>query len=243
MSVDMQVSGESRVDAESLVGRPCYVTAGGVLGAVTGVEPGGALMVALEVGRTVSVAADDVVVLPQVGEFVEVPRHGGVLCGYWVGLVPATDDGGLVTARVVAGGEVVEHRTEAASLLACRVVSGSADPSVAGAIRAAAQVCSLLDAERRGYEAWKESLNEAACDRADDQGWCSDFDAFMNDWGMQGRRRTYEVEVEVTGTVTIRVEAANASDAQETVSRAQIIDAASSRLDNLDFDVKDAEEA
>ena len=40
---------------------------------------------------------------------------------------------------------------------------------------------------------WKASLNDAACERVDDQGWCSDFDRFMNDWGMQGRRRTYDV--------------------------------------------------
>ena len=244
MSVGMQTSAESLdLDAASPVGRPCYVSARGMLGVVLAVEPGGTMTVALEVGPTVPVAADGVVALPQVGEFVEVPRAGGLLRGYWVGLVPPSEDGGPVTARVVAGVEVVEQRTDAASIRACRVVSGSADPNVAGVVRAVAQACALLDVQRREHEAWKASLNDAACDRADDQGWCSDFDAFMKDWGMQGRRRTYDVEVEVTGTVTIRVVAANASDAQETVSRAQIVDAVRERLDNLDFDVKDAEEA
>ena len=47
----------------------------------------------------------------------------------------------------------------------------------------------------------------------------------------------------MTGTVTIRVEAANSSDAGETVTRAQVSDAAHERLDHLDYEVKDAQGA
>lgn len=109
------------------------------------VEPGDTVTVALHAGVAVPAAAADVVVLPQVGEFVELPRDSGLLRGYWVGLVPPSGAEGPVTARVVAGAVVVEHVTDPQSL--------------------------LVDGARRQHEAWREQLNEAACDRADDQGW------------------------------------------------------------------------
>ena len=258
MSVDMLASSELLdLNAVSPVGQPCHVSSRGMLGTVSAVEADGTVTVALEADGTVTVAleagptvpvpAAGLVVLPQVGGFVEVPRHGGLLRGYWVGLVPPSEDGGRSPLAWWRASRSWEHRTEAASLKTCRVVSGSVDPNVAGVVRAVAQACALVDVVRRDHEAWKAILNDAACERADDQGWCSDFDRFMNDWGMQGRRRTYEVEVEVevevTGTVTIRVEAANSSDAEETVTREKIIDAARVRLNHLDYKVKDAQEA
>lgn len=245
MSVDTQVSTETpeHVKVELEMGRPCYLPARAALGVLMAVEPGDTVTVALHAGVIVPAAADDVVLLPQVGEFVELPRDSGLLRGYWVGLVPPSGAEGPVTARVVAGAEVVEHVTDPQSLRASRTLSGPVDPGVSSVVQAVARSYELLDGARRQHEAWREQLNEAACDRADDQGWCSDFDAFMNDWGMSGRRRTYDVEVEVTGRVTIRVEAARSSDAEEAVTRAQVVEAAGERLADLDYEVKDAEQA
>lgn len=66
-------------------------------------------------------------------------------------------------------------------------------------VQDAEQVCGRLDSERRAVQVWKGQLSEAACDRADDQSWCSDFDEFMADWGLAGRARDFDVEVVVSG--------------------------------------------
>jgi hypothetical protein len=57
--------------------------------------------------------------------------------------------------------------------------------------------------QRRAFEVWKGQLSEAACDRADEQSWCSDFDEFMGAWGLQGRVRDFDVEVHVSGRVSV----------------------------------------
>jgi hypothetical protein len=55
----------------------------------------------------------DAVLLPLVGDVVTVPRDGGVLRGVWISLVWPVDgvEAGRVTARVMCGGQVVEHVT------------------------------------------------------------------------------------------------------------------------------------
>lgn len=72
---------------------------------------------------------------------------------------------------------------------------------------------------------WKGRLSEAACERADDHGWCSEFDDFMAQWGMEGRVRVYDVAVEVTARV--RSEPGASAPAQRGAQRAS--DSSSSR--------------
>lgn len=180
--------------------------------------------------------------LPLVGDFVTVPRGGGVLRGVWIGLGSLVDgvEAGRVTARVMCGGLVVEHVTWAVSVRAALVVSGRAEPDVADAARAAALVCGQMDSQRRAFEAWKGRLSEAACERADEQGWCSDFEDFMQNWGLQGRVRDFDVQVQVSGRVSVRVQAPTGSIAEGGVSREHVQELVSG-LDELDFQVQAAE--
>ena len=145
------------------------------------------------------------------------------------------------TARVMCGGQFVEHVTWAVSVRAALVVSGRAEPDVADGARAVALVCGQMDSQRRAFEVWKGQLSEAACDRADEQSWCSDFDEFMGDWGLPGRVRDFDVEVQVSGQVSVRVQAATGSIAEGRVSREDVQELVSG-LSGLEFEVQDAEQ-
>lgn len=62
---------------------------------------------------------------------------------------------------------------------------------------------------RREFETWKDRLASDANDYADEQGYCSEFDDFMEEHGLPSRRRDYAV------TFTVTVEARNEGDAAE----------------------------
>jgi hypothetical protein len=103
-------------------------------------------------------------------------------------------------------------------------------------------VCGQLDSQRRAFEVWKGRLSEAACERADEQSWCSDFEDFMEAWGLQGRVRDFDVEVHVSGRVSVRVQAPTSSIAEGRVSREDVQELVSG-LDGLDFEVQGVEPA
>ncbi len=227
-----------------VVGREVWVPEVGV-GSVAEVSPSGGLGVRLG-GRLLAVEESaGAVVFPRAGEPVVLPRGSGTVRGLWVGLVPALEGpvrAGWVSVRVLVGAQVVVHTAAVAELDARRVVTGPADRGTGDAAVALGQVCAMLDAGRGEHEAWKAGLSAAACERADDHGWCGEFDEFMAGWGLSGRSHWFDVEVAVSVRVTVAVEASNAQDAEEAMSRGQVLAAVRDNLDGLDYEVTDVEQ-
>jgi hypothetical protein len=102
---------------------------------------------------------------------------------------------------------------------------------------------------RRQHEEWKASLVSDAHEKANEHGYCSDFDDFMESHGLPRRVYDYDVEVQVqvinTHTVTIRVTAEDHDHARETVDQDQVESAYRQKTGNYDeihdWDVTDTE--
>ncbi|MBE5477991.1 hypothetical protein E3G68_005345 [Mycobacteroides abscessus] len=72
--------------------------------------------------------------------------------------------------------------------------------------------------------AWERRI-EAAHDAADARGHCREFDDIMEEIGLPGRRRDFDVEVVAEVLVSVRVEARTADEARGEVSEAMVADA------------------
>lgn len=68
------------------------------------------------------------------------------------------------------------------------------------------------------FEAWKESATETAHAYANENSLCSEFDRCMSDIGLRPREHEIAVDVEVTRSVTVYV---NAIDAEQAAERAE----------------------
>lgn len=77
------------------------------------------------------------------------------------------------------------------------------------------------------HEARLEAIVDAAHEYADDNSLCERFDAFMEEQGLRGRRADYDVEVDVTVRVVVKVTACDADDARGEVDTEMLADAIS----------------
>lgn len=68
----------------------------------------------------------------------------------------------------------------------------------------------LLAARQRA-----ERMNESACEWADRNDLCAQFEAFCEEWGWQGRRRDYQVDVKATMNLRFVVESGFDADSYD----------------------------
>jgi hypothetical protein len=183
------------------------------------------------------------VALPWAGELVVLPTPTGVVQGYWIGLYThdAQPVQGRVRVRVLSGGNVVEQDVAADALAADRIVSGQqADGAVAGAVQALAGAYRMAEVRRLEEQRWRQRLTEAAHEEADERGWCSEFDDFMEQAGLERRSRNYACRVRVWATVTVCVEAGSAENAERQMDRATVLPYV--ELDQLELEVEEVHE-
>lgn len=76
-------------------------------------------------------------------------------------------------------------------------------------------------------EARLEAIVDAAHEYADENSLCERFDEFMEEQGLRGRRAEYDVEVDVTVRVVVKVTACDADDARGEVDTGMLADAIS----------------
>ena len=74
-----------------------------------------------------------------------------------------------------------------------------------------------VDTERAKHHDWVRRLNESACEWADRNSLCSEFESFCEEWGMEGREREFDVDVEVTVSFRMERSARSQDDADESV--------------------------
>lgn len=234
MSVDVESAQDVTMQ---VLGRECYVPGDSRRGVWQSTTAAGVPLVRYHADGPV-VEAAGAVALPVVGELVQVPGHTGALRGYWAG-VCGQPSGNQVRVQLLIGAELVESTLDYAELDAARIVTGQGSPELVDAVRAAAKLAEQARRDRAEHEAWKQQLSADACERADSEGYCSQFDEFMIDHGLEGRSRSYSVECTVTGTVTVQVWASTSDQAEQQVTRQDVIDALNT--DDLDWEVEDAE--
>lgn len=101
--------------------------------------------------------------------------------------------------------------------------------------------------ERQEHETWKERAIVTAHEYADRHDLCGEFDRCMEEIGLRGRERDFNVDVEVTLPITVRVTATSADSATQMVDESDV-EAAVLGLERYDinignYDVGDAEPA
>jgi hypothetical protein len=195
------------------------------IGIIESVQPSGSVLARFD-GAPVEIPAAAFVALPRVGERVDLSQAvGGPLRGFWLGARVSSPYGHVVTVHVLDGSTVVERAVRPDEVHAPRVVTGTVETAVAVVCDALAEQIAQAERVRVEHEMWRQSLSEAACARADDQGWCRQFDEFMADWGLQGRDRNYSIEVLVTSRCTVSVSAQSADAAEQLVDTGMVRDA------------------
>ncbi len=98
------------------------------------------------------------------------------------------------------------------------------------------QLREKLERERDDRSRWLDSLVEDACEWADNNSLCSEFENFMDAHNLPGRERDHEVEVTVTASVTVTVSARSADAARETLDTSDVRESISNNLSYIDFD-------
>lgn len=174
----------------------------------------------------------DLVVLPVLGERVQVATSSGGLVGWWLCHEELPNARVRVSVLTVDGlrQAVIEPRAADVRLVAG---SDSCPPDLRLALKAldtttkAAQLAELLHQQRI------DALVEAAHEEANYRDWCGEFDDFMENNGLPRRSRDYEVTVEVPVTVTVTVTARSSDDAEEMVTRDDVWEVLT--RDNLDM--------
>jgi hypothetical protein len=91
---------------------------------------------------------------------------------------------------------------------------------------------------RRTHDEWVAALVADAHQMADDNSLCSRFDDFMAEHGLPTRSRTYDVEVNVDFTVTVRVEGMSRDDAISEISQDDVDDAIREHISEVNVDYR-----
>ncbi len=183
-----------------------------------------------------AVPQGEVVALPSPGERVEVP--GGP--ALWLGVKAAPLAGHLAAKVMLDSGEVRALPGTVERFDAARIMTGPGSAEVSR-LAAALYVSAInLEVREQEHQVWIQNLTEAAHDRANDQGWCEEFDDWMASQGLDRRRRDYEVEVSVRASVTVVMSSmSSADDARESIGLTDVWQALS--RDDIDWDIEGVE--
>ena len=248
---------DAAVGGLDLVGRPAVVDQ--KLTTITAVD-GSQVFTAREPASAVDAA--DVVVLPIVGEYVEFPDVipspvqgywlGPVdqivgeyvempdvipspVQGYWLGPVDQTRFGETFTALLLVGTGVTEVVMPTSKADARRIVTGAAGERAA--MEALLAEARAHRCTRREHAAWVDRLVVDAHEEADDRGWCTSFDDFMDRAGLPRRTRDYDLCVEVTATVRVTRSASSPREAIDGLTREEVW--AAMGADNIEWDAEE----
>jgi hypothetical protein len=80
-----------------------------------------------------------------------------------------------------------------------------------------ARLAQTLEELRERNQRWVDDLVEDACEWADRNSLCSEFENFMESHQLPGRERSHDVEVEVTARITVSVSARSVEAAEECI--------------------------
>lgn len=163
-----------------------------------------------------------VVVLPQPGETVTVASTDGQVCGLWVGLRGVSPDASRIHADLLVDGQVRRVSVATGEVDARQTVSQLASDGEEAAATALFQEMTAHQETRETQQAQLDQLVDDAHTYADDNELCRRFDEFMVSHGLRPRTRDYELRVEVTATVYLTREAANAEDAADALTRDEV---------------------
>lgn len=95
------------------------------------------------------------------------------------------------------------------------------------------EVNDLITSEREAHAEWLDRLQDRCAEEADDNEWCGEFERFMENAGLEGRRAT---EIEVTATLLVRM-SVDDSDAEALFDRINGIDTDASYFDGCSAEV------
>lgn len=183
--------------------------------------------------------AETVVILPVTGEFVEMPDviPSGVK-GYWLGPVETgTRVHETFSVFVLSGSTVHRLVMPVAKADARQLVKGRATEGERAAMGALLTEARAHDCTRRDHEAWRDRLVSEAHSEADEREWCGEFDDFMDRVGLPRRSRDYDLEVEVSATVRVTLNATSESEAADALTRAEVWAALGE--DNITWEIGD----
>lgn len=181
----------------------------------------------------------EVVALPSPGERVETPSGEGVWLGVTAGKV-----GGHLTAKVLLDeGGVRTLSGPAGTFDVARMMIGPGSAEVTR-MAAALYVATINhDLQKAEHVAFLKALTEDAHERADAEGWCGEFDDWMEEHGLERRPRDYRLVVSVQADVTVIMSSMRSTqEAKEAVTLSDVWSALS-REDISDWEVTDLEEA
>lgn len=215
--------------AFDLIGRPALH--GGTLTTITATRGNG---VCTADNPELVRPAGEVATLPMTGELVELNDA----TGYWIGFLKTTPDFSKPVEFLILTGEAVK-------VLACDVTHIDARQIVKNGLSpaASAPMVALLSevrdhhATRQQHAEWVATLVANAHEKATFEGWCDQFDDFLEAHGLPRRTRDYDLRVEVTATVYLSAEGTSADDAVESLTIDEVWDALSK--DNIDWEAEE----
>ncbi|MCO7221555.1 hypothetical protein [Klenkia sp. PcliD-1-E] len=212
----------SIISQEWLSGRTGCREGSTVIAPLSGLDDSGALQINPSADGT-----GEVVPLPKPGEVVWLTGQGEeeTCRGVWVGTLreaPAATVPAELSARVLVDGQLRMMRGPACRFDARRVVLGDGEVPPAEMLAGLAQLSTLLDQQAAEHQSWREEMAAAAHEKAEAHDLCGVFDAFMADWGLPGRTRTWAVCVDTSESVTLYVQANSQEEAENSVTSDQV---------------------
>lgn len=162
-------------------------------------------------------AGESLVVMPRFGERMHL--YGGAALVTFIAAKSAPGDRVLVTYVTETGHAVQSSLPATACDARQHVVGVASQMTFKAACEALAQT--VAD-ERRTMEEWKHRVTERAHEEADRQGWCSEFDDFLEDIDLPRRSSDYDVFVDVTVRVCVTVNASTDDEAREAVDSDEV---------------------
>jgi len=133
-----------------------------------------------------------------------------------------------VTTGVINGAAIAEEDPIAVARDAVEEMNKLREELTAALQRADYMAERVSEADKRAdnwyreLEEFKQRVSDVGEAAAEKHDWCSVYDDIMEELGLPGRLREFEVDVEVTYTTTVTVEARSMDDAESVVNDADI---------------------
>ena len=225
-----QTTDDNTGNGRRLTGRPCYLPAYDQWASVTRSDDERGT---IETDHG-TYQRGAVIVLPAVGEYVSiVTSDGESIAGYWTDTHPlslATDTAWVTLldadARTVTRASVPVRNADERTCVSDRTRTLDLAAAVGMLTRNGDALANLV---------------QAAHEQANEQGYCSQFDDFMEDNGLPRRSRSYELSVDVQlSNVWLTVDDATSEDnARDNITASMIV--AALGADDIDMDTMEAE--